>query len=168
VLIDSSENILWDSISGLGFAIAFYYGITAIAAPILFRKHVFKSFKNLVLVGLVPLLGFATLTWVFVKSAIDYWNPENSYTPAWFAFGDFEGVGPALVIGIGMLLIGVPLWIWARIVYKPFFSRKAEAAESLTDLLPDEYRVTEGAVEVPGELKEFPAPSLPKTPMRKE
>ena len=59
ILVDRSENILWDSISGLGFAIAFYYGITAIAAPILFRRHVFTSFKNFVLVGLVPLLGFA-------------------------------------------------------------------------------------------------------------
>lgn len=175
VLIDSSENILWDSISGLGFAIAFYYGITAIAAPILFRRHVFKSLRNFVLVGLVPFLGFATLAWVFVRSAIDYWNPANSYTPAWFAFGDFEGVGPALVIGIGMLLLGVPLWIWARIAYKPFFSRKAESAESLTDLLPDEYRVTEETTEakVPGELREFPTPAVPKgtrpqTPTRKE
>ena len=164
ILIDRSENILWDSISGLGFAIAFYYGITAIASPILFRRHLFKSFKNFVLVGLVPLLGAAVLAWVFVKSAIDYWNPANSYTPAWFAFGDFEGVGPALVIGLGMLLIGIPLWLWARHAYKPFFARRAEAAVSLTDLLPDELRVTEGTTEVPvpGELREFPTPTVPK------
>ena len=65
--------------------------------------------KNFVLVGVVPVLGALTLGWVFVRSAIDYWSPDNSYTPAWFAFGGFKGVGPALVIGIGMLLLGVPL-----------------------------------------------------------
>jgi amino acid transporter len=149
VLIDSGENILWDSISALGFAIAFYYGITAISAPILFRKHLFKSVKNFVFVGLLPVLGFASLAWVFVKSLFDYWNPENSYTEPWFAIGDFEGVGPALVIGVGMLLLGIPLWLWARHAYPAFFARKAEAAESLTDLLPDELRVTEETAEVP-------------------
>ena len=43
VLDRPSTNILWDSISGLGFAIAFYYGITALAAPILFRKLLFAT-----------------------------------------------------------------------------------------------------------------------------
>jgi len=167
VLIDSSENILWDSISALGFAIAFYYGITAIAAPILFRKHLFKSWKNFLFVGVAPFLGFASLAYVFVKSLFDYWKPEGSYTEPWFAFGDFEGVGPALVIGVGMLLLGLPLWLWARRAYPAFFARKAEAPDSLTDLLPDEYRVTEETTEVPAletEAFEAPAAEKPRTP----
>ena len=53
VFVDSSENILWDSISGLGFAIAFYYGITALASPILFRKVLTKSWKHFVLAGVL-------------------------------------------------------------------------------------------------------------------
>jgi amino acid transporter len=161
VLIDRSENILWDTISGLGFAIAFYYGITALAAPILFRKHLFKSAKNFVLIGVVPILAVLSLGYVFVKSAIDYWKPVNSYTPPWFRIGGFEGIGPALIIGIGMLLLGVPLWLWARKAYPDFFKRKPVAAESLTDLLPDEYRVTEETTEIPGlETKPFETPAV--------
>ncbi|MGZ5300146.1 MAG: APC family permease, partial [Actinomycetota bacterium] len=166
VLIDSSENILWDSISGLGFGIAFYYGITAIAAPILFRKHIFKSFKNFVLVGLTPLLGFGVLAWVFVRSAIDYffWSADTAYTPAWFAFGDFRGLGAPFVIGIGMLVAGIPLWLWARRAYPAFFARKAEAPDSLTDLLPDDFRVTQETTEVVPllETEPFEAPAVPK------
>jgi amino acid transporter len=159
VMIDSSENILWDSITGLGFAIAFYIGLTALAAPILFRKHLFKSVKNFVMVGIVPLVGFAVLAWVFVKSAIDtfFWS-EDIYTPAWFSFGEFRGLGAPFVIGIGMLLLGIPLWLVARRAYPTFFARRAEVAESLTELLPDEVRVTDEALD----LGEFQAPAVPK------
>jgi len=131
VLIDQSENILWDSISGLGFAIAFYYAITALAAPVYFRKFLFKSTKNFLLMGVAPLLGALTLGWVFVKSAIDYWNPVNSYSPPWFAFGSFQGVGAAFVIGIGMLLLGIPLMFWWRALHPEFFRQKTEVAETL-------------------------------------
>ncbi len=161
VSIDRSTNILWDSISGLGFAIAFYYGITALAAPVLFRKHLFTSVKNFVLVGVVPVLGAVTLGWVFVRSAIDYWSPDNSYTPAWFAFGGFKGVGPALVIGIGMLLLGVPLMFLWRRKNPAFFDTKPVVAKSMTELLPDELRVTEEAAEA----GTVPAPAAPRTPV---
>jgi hypothetical protein len=101
---------------------------------------------------------------VFIRSLIDYWDPVNSYTPAWFAFGDFKGVGPALVIGIGMLLLGVPLWLLARHAYPDYFSRRPESAPSMTDLLPDEFRVTEETTELPGlETKPFEAPPVRRT-----
>ena len=145
VLIDSSENILWDSISGLGFAIAFYYGITALASPILFRRVLTKSWKHFLLVGVAPVLAALTLLWVFVRSAIDYWDPENSYTPAWFAFGglprrrggvrdrdrDAADRGPA----DALVEAGSP----------EFFRRKAEVAGSIDEELPDPDRVLEEA-----------------------
>ncbi len=171
ILVDRSENILWDSIAGLGFGIAFYYGITALAAPILFRRHVFKSFKNFLLVGVVPLLGFGVLAWVFVRSAIDmfFWSSDTAYTPAWFAFGDFQGLGAPFVIGVGMLVAGVPLWLWARRAYPGFFGRRAEAADSLTELLPDELRVSEQGREATGlpPTKPFEPPSAPTTVRRR-
>jgi amino acid transporter len=155
VAIDREENILWDSISGLTFAVAFYYGLTALASPILFRRVLGKSLRSFVFVGLVPLIGAGVLFWVLVKSAFDLFDPVGSYTPAWFAFGDFSGVGAAFVIGVGSLLLGIPLWLWARKAYPTFFARKPEAVESLTDLLPDELRVTEETTEVP-ELETVP------------
>jgi amino acid transporter len=161
VLIDRTENILWDTISGLGFAVAFYYGITALAAPVLFRKHLFKSLKNFLLVGVAPVLGALSLGYVFVRSAIDYWKPENSYTPPWFKIGGFQGIGPALVIGVGMLLLGIPLMLWARKAYPDYFRRKPQAADSLTDLLPDEFRVTEETTEIPEFTVAAPRPKTP-------
>jgi amino acid transporter len=159
VAIDRTENVLWDTISGLGFAIAFYYGLTALAAPILFRKHLFKSFKNLMLIGVVPLLGAIALGWVFVKSAIDYWNPVNAYSAPWFAFGNFEGVGAPFVIGIGMLVLGIPLMFWRKAVSPAFFKRHATVAESLTEEIPDETRVGEQGVVQRRQIKPTPRPA---------
>ncbi len=52
----------------------------------------------------------------------------------------------------------------ARRAYPDFFERKAEVAESLTDLLPDEHRVTEETTEVPGlETKPFEPPPVRRT-----
>jgi amino acid transporter len=164
VLIDSSENLLWDTITGLGFAIAFYYGITALAAPILFRKVLFKSWRHFLFIGVAPMLGAITLGWVFVKSAIDtfFWSADTAYTPAWFAFGDFRGLGAPFVIGIGMLVIGIPLMFWWKVTHRDFFrDNEAIAAESAEDLLPG-YRVTEEMAGM-GEL-EAPAVPQPRTP----
>jgi hypothetical protein len=137
VSIDSSENILWDSISGLGFAIAFYYGLTALASPILFRRVLTRSWKHLVLAGVLPVLGAAALLFVFVRSAFDLWDPVNSYTTAWFAFGDFGGVGPAFVIGIGSLLIGLPLMLWWRLRNPAYFRGRAAPATSIDGRAPE-------------------------------
>jgi amino acid transporter len=118
-----SENVLADSILALGFGIAFYYGITGVACAIYYRRQLFRSVKNFVMLGLLPLLGAAGLFWAFGKSAIDLAKPENSESgDSWF------GLGPPLVIGVGLLLLGIPLMVawWAR--HPEFFRRRLEVA----------------------------------------
>ena len=119
-----SENILYDSIAALGLMIAFYYGITGFACAIYYRHELFKSAKNFLFVGVAPVLGGAILTWVLVKSIIDLSKPENSES------GDsWLGVGPPLVIGVGLMLFGVVLmfWWWGA-GHREFFRRKPEVA----------------------------------------
>ena len=118
-----SENVLADSILALGFGIAFYYGITGLACAIYFRRQLFRSVKNFVFMGLAPLLGAVILFWAFGKSAIDLADPDNSESgDSWF------GLGPPLVIGVGMLLFGIPLMLaWWR-GHPDFFRRRPEIA----------------------------------------
>src|SRR5207237_224081 len=66
-----------DSILGLGFAIAFYYGLTGFACAWYFRHALFKSVRNFVYAGLIPFAGGAMLTAIFVKSYIDL-HPSDS------------------------------------------------------------------------------------------
>jgi amino acid transporter len=108
VLTLVSQNALADSISSLGLAVAFYYGITAYACVWYFRRTLFQSARNFFMRGLFPLLGAIALTLAFVKSAIDMIQPDYGYT----AFGPIGGV---FVLGVGMLALGVPLMLacWA-------------------------------------------------------
>ena len=46
-ILNVSQNVLDDSITGLGFQIAFYYGLTGFACTIYYRKELFKSFQQL-------------------------------------------------------------------------------------------------------------------------
>jgi amino acid transporter len=141
----SPNDILGNSISALGFGIAFYYGITGYACVIYYRKQIFKSFKNFLFIGLAPLVGAVFLTAIFVIAIFYYSNPANSYISgqAWLTFVHFNfhllglhlyvrrGLGPPLVLGVGLLLVGVPLMIYWRLRHPQFFRRDREAAESL-------------------------------------
>ena len=115
--------MLADSITGLGFQIAFYYGLTGFACAIYYRKEIFKSVRNFFMVGLAPFAGGAMLTYVFVKAFITYQNPANTTTGK-----AFLGVGTPVAIGVGMLLLGVVLMIFANFSFRDFFKRKPETA----------------------------------------
>jgi amino acid transporter len=99
-----SENALADSVASLGLAVAFYYGITAYACAWYFRRSLFSSARNLFMRGIFPLLGAIAMTWAFVQSAIDMVAPDYGYT----AFGPIGGV---FVLGVGMLVLGIPLML---------------------------------------------------------
>ena len=76
----ASENFLFDSITALALMIAFYYALTGIACVVYYRRELTKSVKNFLFIGVGPLVGAAILGYLFVKSSIDFSDPENSYT----------------------------------------------------------------------------------------
>jgi amino acid transporter len=122
-IVNISTNVLTDSITALGFLIAFYYGLTGFACAIYYRRELFKSAKNFLLVGVAPVLGGLMLLGVFVKALIDYSKPGNTTS------GSVFGIGVPVVIGVGSLLLGVILMLFAWRVYPRFFGRRTEAAE---------------------------------------
>lgn len=99
-----SENALADSVASLGLAVAFYYGITAFACVWYFRRTLFTSVRNLFFRGIFPLLGGVAMAAAFGISAKDMIAPDYGYT----AFGPIGGV---FVLGVGMLVLGIPLML---------------------------------------------------------
>ncbi len=103
-----SENALFDSITALSLLIAFYYALTGIACAVYHRRQLTGSVSALLLIGVGPLVGAGLLIWLLVLSIGDLADPENSYTgQAWL------GVGPPLVIGVGIFVVGLVLmFVW--------------------------------------------------------
>jgi amino acid transporter len=116
-----SENFLFDTLSALSLMIAFYYALTGFACPIFYRRELTKSAKNLLFIGVGPLIGALILGYLFVKSAIDLFDEENSYSGT-----GLLGMGVPFVIGIGFLLLGLVLLVlWRLGGHERFFGRPA-------------------------------------------
>ena len=133
---NSSQDVLGDSITALGFAVLFYYGFTGLACVVYFRKELVKSWKHFVAAGLVPLVGFGVMAAIFVKALHDYSQTGAGYAKPLF------GIQIPIVIGIGSLLLGIPLALLCALKFREFFSRKPEVAEEGSlDYIPEEVSV---------------------------
>ncbi|MEU6309497.1 APC family permease [Streptomyces sp. NPDC047014] len=105
-----SENALLDSLTALSLLIAFYYALTGLACAVYYRRHLLDGPHNLLLIGVGPVVGAALLIWLLIESIGDMSNPENSASGvSWF------GLGPPLVIGIAIALVGVLVMCFWRI-----------------------------------------------------
>jgi amino acid transporter len=121
----SPDNVLGDSVTALGFGIAFYYGLTGIACIVFYRRELTRDFKTFFYAGVLPLFGALALFAIFIKAFIDYQDPENTNT-------SFLGVGAPVMIGVGALLLGVVVMFFARFRYREFFARKREVYDPAT------------------------------------
>nr|WP_233614147.1 APC family permease [Leucobacter edaphi] len=127
-----SEDVLADSLSSMGLAVALYYALTAFSCVWYFRKTLRDSARNLWLRGILPLLGGIMLGYAFIQSAIDMLDVEYGYTVLF-------GVGGAFVIGVGAILLGFVLMFlwWLRPGSKPYFRGQSLNADTAV-LVPDE------------------------------
>ena len=138
-----SENFLFDSLSALSLLIAFYYGLTGIACAIYWRHELFNSAKNLIFIGVAPLIGAGMLTYLLFESARDLSDPKASYSGS-----ELFGLGMPLAIALVFAAMGVLLMILWRLFGPPqakeFFSRHA------FEHVPHEVAVGGGKVEAIG------------------
>jgi amino acid transporter len=95
-----------------GVLYAIFYAVTGIAATWYYRRLVFQSVKNTLMLGLLPIAGAALLIWVAVKGIQALTLAERN------------GL-------IGIAVVGVVLMIIAAWVFRaPIFKARIEAAES--------------------------------------
>src|SRR5262249_18463504 len=122
-IIKASQNVLFDSITALGFQIAFYYGFTGFACAVFYRRELTRSARNFFMAGFLPALGGAIMTAIFVKAFFDNKDPSSAYS------GGFLGVGTAVAIGVGLILLGIVVMIIANVAHRDFFRRKTEVSD---------------------------------------
>jgi amino acid transporter len=117
VLTFISQNVLAAAISALGLMIAFYYGLTGFACVVYYRHELMKSAKNFLLMGVAPAAGGVILFGALGIQLVNFANPGPS-TETIF------GIGLPLAIGIGVLVVGIILMVWARYTMPTFFENE--------------------------------------------
>jgi amino acid transporter len=117
----SNNNVLTDSVTATAIGIAFYYGLTGFACVAYYRREIFKTMRNFIVIGVIPAIGALSMFALFIGSCINFANPDQSKT-------SFGGIGAALIFGAGGLLVGVVLMLWARFALPAFFQRGREVA----------------------------------------
>jgi amino acid transporter len=118
-----SDNALFDSITALSLLIAFYYALTGIACAVYYRRQLTRSVSTFLLIGVGPVVGSLLLIWLLLLSIRDLADPGNSYTgAAWL------GVGPPLVIGLGIFVVGLLVMAWWRMRDGTYWQEKPSVA----------------------------------------
>ncbi|MFF9978582.1 APC family permease [Streptomyces erythrochromogenes] len=118
-----SENALADSLTALSLLIAFYYALTGIACAVHHRRRLTASLREFLLIGAGPLAGAGMLVWLLVEAVADMADPANSSGgAAWL------GMGPPLVIALGLILVGVLLMLARRAAAGTFWTERPTAA----------------------------------------
>ena len=112
-----NQDVLGDTISALGFAICFYYGFTGLACAVYFRRDLFKSARNFLLAGLMPVAGGIMMAYVGVKAYSYYSTAGNNYSKALF------GIQTPILVGIGGLILGIVLMFASWPFFPEFFHR---------------------------------------------
>ncbi len=70
---------------------------------------------------MLPAIGGLTLAYLFVRSLMDMTHADYTDPPqTWL------GVNPVLIIGMGLLLLGLPLMFWWNTRDHAFFRVKAD------------------------------------------
>ncbi|HVN12466.1 MAG TPA: APC family permease [Kineosporiaceae bacterium] len=110
-----SSNLLNALVGSVGLMIAFYYGLTGFACVWFYRRGLTSSVRNLVMRGVLPLLGGVILLVAFVYALRSYaapdWLTDDSGNNVTIA-----GVGAVAVVGVVAIILGVVLMVvywWA-------------------------------------------------------
>ena len=127
-----SRSVIIDTLSALGILVAFFYGATGLSCVIYYRRHVVRSLKGFLLVGLAPAIGSLVLFGMLFLSVKSLWDPGKSAMGA-----PLLGLSPPLTIAALVFVFGIVALIISRIVSPSYFAASVpETANLLQDPFP--------------------------------
>jgi hypothetical protein len=91
-----------DAINAFGLQVAIYQSLAVLSVVVLYRRHLFRSLKNFILIGLWPLVGAVFMIMMFVKDV----PTLNGTTPA---------------VGLGAVDLGVMALVYYWVKGNPYY-----------------------------------------------
>lgn len=103
------NGVTTDAVLAIGMQIAFYYGLTGIAATWYYRHLLLRSVKDFVFAGIFPFFGGLGFFYIFYEAALGLTQRQF-----WLA--------------IGSMLVGVPLLAWSWYHNPAYYRQRTESA----------------------------------------
>ncbi|WP_329433107.1 APC family permease [Streptomyces sp. NBC_01280] len=127
VLTWAAPAFLGDAVLSVGLLICAYYSATAFACVWYFRREL-RSPMALLSKCLLPLLGGLMMTAAFARSVVDMIAPDYGST-------SLNGVGGVFLLGIGAIVLGLPITALIRLYFPRFFreGRRSVAQTLVSD-----------------------------------
>jgi hypothetical protein len=104
-------------------AITFYYPLVGLTCVWRFRRELIRGGRDLLVKGLLPLIGSVVLIFVFFRSAWDMRAPDYGTT-------SFAGIGGVFLLGIGTIVLGVLAMLAWNAVRPEFFRSRLPATDA--------------------------------------
>jgi amino acid transporter len=117
----AAGNIIYDSVTALGWMIAFYYGLTGFECAWYYRKQLRNSARDLWVKGIIPLLGGLMLYGFLAYDIWLDWKPDQSNTSWSMPFSPHWSIGGVFIIGVASFVIGLVLMAICIPIYRAFF-----------------------------------------------
>jgi amino acid transporter len=114
-------RLITDSVSALGWMIAFYYGLTGFTCAWYYRHALTQNARNLWLRGILPTLGGVILWAVLAKSVYDDWKADTGATSWTMPIAPHWHIGGIFVIGFTASLLGLVLLTLSVPAFRPYF-----------------------------------------------
>jgi amino acid transporter len=125
----AAGNIIPDSVTALGWMIAFYYGLTGFECAWYYRRDLRNSSRDLWVKGIVPLIGGVLLFAFLVYDIWLDWNPVESYTSWSMQFSPHWDIGGVFIIGVLSFIVGLVLMAISIPIFRPFFRGEVMSPE---------------------------------------
>ncbi|UFS97117.1 APC family permease [Nocardia huaxiensis] len=117
----SGGRLIADAVTAIGISIGLYYGLTGVSCAWLYRDRFATSPRTLVMKGLLPAAGGFALLFAAGWTAVTSWQPAED-TASWqLPFPPHWHIGSTFLLGVGTLLLGVPIYLILAKVMPPFF-----------------------------------------------
>ena len=135
----SRGAVIGDAVSALGVWIAFYYGLTGFACAWYYRATLRESARNLVMRGIVPLIGGLILWFILGWSFWYYWSAtrSGSYTSFTLPFPPHQQLSGVFVIDVLTAVVGIVLMFVYKAINPSFFGGETLNRDTATLVTED-------------------------------
>ncbi len=110
-----SDSIVEDSVYSVGISIITYYVVVSLSSVVYFWRTAFGAWRTALGQVILPLVGAVVLV---IGGLIEAYNMTD---PEYGSGGSVLGIGTVFIVGILLLLLGIPLMLWWNLKAPAFF-----------------------------------------------